>query len=241
MTGNFSTIQNNAGGFDNNASNDSGFSSLTQNVDGLSRVVRNAGRASQQVQNVVEFSNLLPNIGGFSNQMQSVDGISPQTPNVDGFSSQLQSVEQLPRLSQNEGGRTLSLLADRQHYHSISSNWSSGPKVNANARFSNVNPSTGFRGFPTEPLILHNRNQVGMPDYGHGETGLQSYYFIRNATQSSSDQRQYPHTGTFMNLSPDPSLVVPFVGFARSNRGQSQSGELLSSKYSTMNLDRASK
>ncbi|XP_061974130.1 uncharacterized protein LOC133696093 isoform X2 [Populus nigra] len=227
MTGNFSTIQNNAGGFNNNASNDSGFSSLTQNVDGLSRVVRNAGRASQQVQNVVEFSNLLPNIGGFSNQMQSVDGISPQTPNVDGFSSQLWNVEQLPRLSQNEGGRTLSLLADRQHYHSISSNWSSEPKVNVNARFSNVNPSTGFRGFPTEPLILHNRNQVGMPDYGHGETGLQSYYFIRNATQSSSDPRQYPHTVTFMNLSPDPSLVVPFVGFTRSNSGQSQSGQVI--------------
>ncbi|KAG5227790.1 transcription factor C2H2 family [Salix suchowensis] len=227
MSGDFSTIRNNAGGFDNKASNDSGFSSLTQNVDGLSRVVRNAGRASQQVQNVVEFSNLLPNIGGFSNQMQSVNGISPQTQNVDAFSSQLQSVEQVPRLSQNEGGRISSLLADRQNNHSFPSSWNSGPRVNMNARFANVNPSTGIQGYPTEPLILHNRNQVGIPDYGHGATGLQSYSFIRNATQSSSDHLQYPHTGTFTNLSPGPSLGVPYVGYARSNIGQRQSGPVI--------------
>ncbi|KAJ6428247.1 hypothetical protein OIU84_023629 [Salix udensis] len=183
MSGDFSTIRNNAGGYDNKASNDSGFSSLTQNVDGLSRVVRNAGRASQQVQNVVEFSNLLPNIGGFSNQMQSVNGISPQTQNVDGFSSQLQSVEQVPRLSQNEGGRISSLLADRQHNHSIPSSWNSGPRVNMNARFANVNPSTvsSYRNF-YEPLTWPGERL---------------------------------------------SLGVPYVGYARSNIGQSQSGPVI--------------
>ncbi|CAK7336342.1 unnamed protein product [Dovyalis caffra] len=214
VTGDFSTIRNNVGGFNNLVWDDGGFSSLTQNVDGLSRVERNAGGVSQQVKNVVEFSNLLQNVGG----------LSPQTKNVGGFSRQLQNVEQLPRPSQNEGDRSSSLLADRQHYHSVSSNRNSGLRVNGNARFSDVNLSTGFQGFPTEPLILRNRNQVGIPDYGHLANGLQSSSFIRNATQSASDQQQNPHTGSFTNLSPEPSQVAAFVGVTRSNSGQIQSG-----------------
>ncbi|XP_043817310.1 uncharacterized protein LOC110626719 isoform X2 [Manihot esculenta] len=184
-----------------------------QDADGL----------SHQVWHVDEFSSLVQNVPGFSHQAQYIDrsyGL-------------IQNVGRLSKPSRDGSVGNLLPLVDRQLYNHIPSSWNVG-LGKRKERFANISPHTSFEGLPTELSIPNYSNQVSLPDaawFGVNELSP-PLSLRRSAIQPSSDTLQSSRVGAVRNLSPEPSMVLPFTGVTRSIGWQDQSGNLGQSQAS---------
>ncbi|XP_021656209.2 uncharacterized protein LOC110646905 isoform X3 [Hevea brasiliensis] len=162
---------------------------------------------------------------GFSSLGQNASWVSHQAQNIGRSSGQMQNVGGLSKPSGDGSVGTQLPLVDKQHYNHIPSSWNLGLEKKWEETFANTNPHTSFQDLPTKSLMPHNSNKVVLPDTGWFEvTGLSpSSSLVRSTIQPASDQLHVPHVGAVRNFLPNPFVVSPFSGVARSTGWQNQS------------------